>query len=163
MNSSKPDTTSSTGGKLLAVNRKARFNYEILESFEAGLVLKGHEIKAIRQGNINLGESYIRPLPDGLYLVGAHITPYAQSAGMLKDYDPTRARKLLLHRREIDRLRGNVAKKGLTIVALDLHLKRGFAKLQIGLARGKDNPDKRQSIKERDQKRDLNRLVKYQD
>lgn len=160
MNKSPSQGSKSSHGKQLAVNRKARFNYEILETLEAGLVLLGCEIKSLRSGSVNLSESYVRSFPDGLYLVGAHISPYSHSAG-LKDYDPTRPRKLLLHRREIDRLRADVAKKGLTIVPLDIHLTRGFAKVKIGLARGKANPDKRASIKEREQKRALGRALKY--
>lgn len=150
---------STPGGKVLAVNRKARFNYHILETFEAGMVLRGHEIKAIRNGGINLAESYIRPYQGALYLCNAYVSPYSHTSQHAPD--PLRQRKLLLHKREIDKLRGRVDQKGLTIVPLDVHLRNGVAKLQIALAKGKAAPDKRQSIKERDQRREMARVSKY--
>lgn len=147
------------GTKILTVNKKARFDYEILEAHEAGLVLSGAEIKSLRTGNVNLSESYIRPRQGELFLVGAHISAYSHLSN--KDYDPVRPRKLLMHKNEIMRLQGRVDQKGLTLVPLDIHLKRGLAKLQVGLARGKAAPDKRRTIQGRDQERELSRRIKY--
>jgi len=144
--------------KIVSENRKARFNYHILEEFEAGIVLTGAEIKSIRKHGITLQESYVRPMNGEIFLVGAHIQPYEFDTS--KTFDPTRFRKLLLHAEEINKLRGRVEQKGLTIVPLKLYLKRGKAKLLIGLARGKENVDKRDSIKARDAKREADRAMK---
>lgn len=143
--------------KVIADNRRARFDYEILETLEAGLVLTGPEIKSIRRDGITLAESYVRPDNEEIFLVGAHIRPYAFTID--KEYDPLRKRKLLLHSNEIQQLIARVQQKGLTIVPLQLYLKRGRAKLRIGLARGKASPDKRESIKERDVKREMARAI----
>jgi SsrA-binding protein len=148
------------GGKVIAINKKARFNYHIVETLEAGIVLTGVEIKSIRAGNINLAESYVRPQGGEVFLLGAHIRQYSHSGG-LKDYDPVRPKKLLLHKHEIDKFRGRVEAKGMTIVPLKIYLKHGRAKLEIGLAKGKDAPDKRHSVKERDAKREMARAIKY--
>lgn len=145
-----------SGVKVLALNRKARFEFHILEVLEAGMVLTGAEIKSIRMGGISLQESYVAPMQEGLFLLGAHVQPYAHSAG-LTTYDPIRPRKLLLHKTEINRLRTRVKEKGLTIVPLQVHLKGGYAKLEIALAKGKLNQDKRASIKEREAKREMDR------
>jgi len=153
--------SSATSKRVLAVNRKARFEYEILETTEAGLVLTGAEIKSIRAGNLNLAESYIRPKDGELFLVGAHISPYSHSGA--KDYDPVRPRKLLLKKAELLRLKSKVEQKGLTIVALDVHLSRGYAKLLVALARGKSAPDKRRTTQEREQKREVARALKGQE
>ena len=147
-----------SGSKVIAVNRKARFDYHVIETFEAGLVLTGAEMKSIRGGGISLAESYIQPIRGELFLLNAHIPPYAHSG--LKEYDPLRKRKLLMHLEEIDKLRGRVEQKGLTLVPLSLYLKRGYAKLELALVKGKAGPDKRQSIKERDSKRELARVMK---
>ncbi len=144
--------------KILSENRKARFNYQILDTFEAGIVLTGAEIKSIRTDGISLGESYVRPDADALYLLNAHINPYKFSDQ--KDYNPLRQRKLLLHQQEIDKLRGRVEQRGLTIVPLKLYLKRGRAKLEIALARGKAAPDRRDDIKKRESNRELQRELK---
>ena len=144
--------------KIISQNKKARFDYFIIEAFEAGIVLTGAEIKSIRSNGITLNESYIRPEGNEIFLLNAHIKPYAFSGQ--QDFDPIRKRKLLLHAREIDKLRGRVEQKGLTIVALSLYLKKGRAKLEIGLARGKDAPDKRRSMKERESKREVERALK---
>ncbi|MCO6432392.1 MAG: SsrA-binding protein SmpB [Deltaproteobacteria bacterium] len=144
--------------KVVAQNKKARFDYHIIETFEAGIVLTGAEIKSIRANGISLAESYIRPERDEVYLLNAHIKPYSFSSD--KEFDPVRKRKLLLKKREIDKLRGRVEQKGLTIVPLSLYLKRGLAKLEIGLAKGKAAPDKRQTMKERESKRELDRALK---
>ena len=147
--------------RVLAMNRKARFEFEILETLEAGLVLTGAEVKSIRAGNLNLAESYIRPKAGELFLIGAHISAYTHSG--IKEYDPIRPRKLLLKKSEIMRLKSKVEQKGLTIVALDVHLSRGYAKLLIALARGKSAPDKRRTTQEREQKREVARVLKGQE
>lgn len=144
--------------KIISQNKKARFEYHIIETFEAGLVLTGAEIKSIRANGITLTESYIRPERGEIFLLNAHIKPYSYSAE--RDIDPLRKRKLLLNKREIDKLRGRVEQKGLTIVPLSLYLKHGIAKLEIGLAKGKAAPDKRQTIKERESKREVDRALK---
>ncbi|MCI5064595.1 SsrA-binding protein SmpB [bacterium] len=154
----KGDASSSV--KVVAENRKARFRYHLEEFFEAGLVLTGGEIKSIRAGAISLGESYVIPHRRELYLVNAHITPYAFDTNT--QGDPTRRRKLLLHRREIDKLIGRVEAKGFTLVPVKVYLKKGRAKLQIALAKGKDTGDKRETIKERDAKREAQRAMKNQ-
>ena len=146
------------GKKMVAVNRKARFEYEILEIFEAGIVLTGSEIKSIRQGGLSLAESYVRPQGTEILLLNAHIREYAFSKH--EEINPERPRKLLLHASEIGKLRTRVEQKGLTIVPLGAYLKRGRAKIEIAIARGKAAPDKRDSIKERDAKRDLARFIK---
>jgi SsrA-binding protein len=145
--------------KELLYNKKARFEYHILETFEAGLVLSGAEIKSVRANGMSINESYVRPFSDGMFLLGAQIAPYSHASGPDRE-DPLRPRRLLLHQGEIDRLRGRVEQKGLTIVPVRVYLKNGRAKIEIALARGKDNPDKRDAIKDRDAKRDLARVLK---
>ena len=150
---------STEGGiKIITENRKARYEYEILEKFEAGIVLTGSEIKSIRTNGVSIAEAYVRPDSNAVYLLGAHIQPYAFSAA--KDYNPTRSRKLLLNMREIEKLRGRVEEKGLTIVPLKIYFKGGYAKVEIALARGKAGPDKRQSIKARESEREVARAIK---
>ncbi len=144
--------------QVIAVNKKARFTYEILEVFEAGLVLSGNEIKSIRAGGISLAEAYVRPQNNEVFLIGAHIKEYSFSHD--PNYNPVRSRKLLLHKREIDKLRGRVEAKGLTIVPLRVYIKRGRAKLEIGVARGKAAPDKRQTIIAREKDREARRAMK---
>ncbi len=144
--------------KIISVNKKARYDYHVLETYEAGLVLSGAEVKSVRCGEVSLKESYIRPIRGELFLIGAHIAPYAFSG--LADYDPVRKRKLLMHRMEIDKLRGSVERKGLTLIPLSIYLKGGYAKLEVALAKGKAAPDKRQGIKERESKRDAARAMK---
>ncbi|MGI6680137.1 MAG: SsrA-binding protein SmpB [Bdellovibrionota bacterium] len=145
--------------KVVAENRKASFNYELLERFEAGLVLRGAEIKALREGKISLQESYIRVIDGELYLLQAHISEYSHSND--KTYDPVRKRKLLMHKKEILKLGAKVETKGLTLVPVKVYLKNGFAKLDIALARGKKSLDKREAIKEREQKIEASRALKY--
>ena len=147
-----------TASNVLCENRKARFNYHLLEKFEAGIVLTGAEIKSIRNGGMSLAESYVRVDNGELFLVGAHIAPYAHMDQ--KDYNPTRKRKLLMNKYEIEKIRGKVDQKGMTIAAVKVYLKRGFAKLEIALAKGKDAPDKRQTIKEREAKKEAERAMK---
>lgn len=154
----KQQPQSAEGFKVITVNRKAGFQYHLLEKFEAGIVLNGDEIKSIREGGASLGEAYIRPYGGELWLLGAHIAEYSHSSRT--DYDPVRRRKLLMHRHEIEKLQGRVEQKGLTIVPVRLYLKRGKAKLELALAKGKDNPDKRKSIQDRQKKREAERAMK---
>lgn len=144
--------------KVVAVNKKARFEYEILEVLEAGMALSGAEIKSVRAGGVSLGEAYVRPQDGEMMLVGAHIREYEHSRE--PDYDPVRKRKLLLHRREIRKLTSRVEQKGLTIVPLRIYLKKGLAKLEIALARGKAAPDKRSAIIDRERRREAERAMK---
>lgn len=156
---SKQNAKESDGGfKVLAENRKARFSYHILDIFEAGIVLTGAEIQSVRRGGISIQESYVRPNGNEVFLLGAHITKYTFSGA--KEYDPVRARKLLLNRREIEKLASAVEVKGLTIVPLRVYLKKGFAKVEIALAKGKDAPDKRDTIKKREGQRDAARAMR---
>ena len=143
------------------VNKKARFDYDILETFEAGLVLVGSEVKSVRAGQASIAEAFVRISNEQAYLQGSFVAPYEQ-AGQF-NHDPNRLRKLLLHRREIKRLMGKVQEKGLTIIPLKLYFnKRGFAKIEVGLARGKTLHDKRDSIRKRDMDRQVARdLRKY--
>ena len=158
MAKSKPQSSDAPAIKIITVNRKARHDYHILETFEAGIVLTGGEIKSVRQGEINLAQSYVTSYGAELFLVGAHINPYKFTSD--PDYDPIRKRKLLLKKTELHKLISRVETKGLTIVPLQLHLKRGYAKLEIALAKGKDAPDKRQAIKGREAGREMARAIK---
>lgn len=133
--------------KTLAVNRRARHDYEILETFEAGIALQGTEVKSIRAGRLQLKDSYVEVVGGEAYLVGAHISPY--SHGNRSNHDPERRRKLLLHRREIDRIFGRTTIQGQTCVPLSVVLKGNLVKVVIALARGKKLRDKRQDLKQR--------------
>ncbi len=139
--------------KVIATNRKAFHNFVILETFEAGLVLKGTEVKSLREAQVNFKDSYATIDNDEAWLVGCHISPYHH--GSDANHDPDRKRKLLLHRREIARLLGKVAERGLTLVPLRLYFKGGRAKVELGLARGKKLHDKRAAIRERDARREM--------
>ena len=141
--------------KVVATNKKARFEYFIEETFEAGLALKGTEIKSIRMGQISLQEAYVRTDGQQAWLVGAHVAPYEHASAY--QHDPSRERKLLLHKREIKTLWDAVRIKGMTIVPIRVYLKAGKAKLEIGIAKGKKQYDKRESIKERDIARENSR------
>ena len=143
----------------ISVNRKAFHDYFIEEEYEAGIVLSGSEIKSVRAGRVNLRGAYARIENGEAWLFDAHISPYEQS-GMYFNHEPTRPRKLLLHRREISRLLGKLEAKGLTLVPLDIHLKGRRAKIKLGLARGKKLYDKREATAERDANRQLERVVK---
>ena len=136
-----------TEDRTLALNRKARFEYDVLETFEAGLVLEGTEIKAMREGRANIGEAYAKPEGGEMWLHNAHIGSY--SAGGADGHDPTRPRKLLLHKAQILRLTGLIGEKGLSIVPLKLYLTRHRAKVELGLVRGRRLHDKRRAIIER--------------
>ena len=149
-----------TPSNQIAVNRKVRHDYSIEENFEAGLSLMGWEVKSLRAGRISMGESYILVKDNELWWFGGHISPLS-SASTHVNTDPTRTRKLLMHRTEIDRLIGQVERKGYTLVPLSLYWKHGRVKLDIGLAKGKKSHDKRASDKERDWKRDQARIMKH--
>jgi len=146
-------------GETIAVNRKARHDYTIEDTLEAGLVLRGTEIKSVRAGRVNLGESYARIDRGEAWLVGVHIAPW-ESSGVRFNHVPKRDRKLLLHRVQIDQLMGKTKSKGLTLVPLSLYIDdRGHAKIQLGLARGKQLHDRRHDIAERDARRDMERQL----
>ncbi len=145
--------------KTLATNRKARFEYFIEETYEAGIALLGTEIKSVRLGQISLQEAYVRTDGKQAWLVGAHVAPYAQASAF--QHDPDRERRLLLHKKEIREMWNAVRIKGMTIVPIRVYLKAGRAKLEIGVAKGKKLYDKRASIKERDEERDLSARNKY--
>jgi SsrA-binding protein len=138
-------------------NRRARFEYEFLEKIEAGVMLTGTEIKSVRTGQISLNEAYARVRDGELWLLNLHIPPYKE--GSFSNHEPTRPRKLLVHRRELARLAGRAAEKGLTIVPTRLYFRRGKAKIEIALAKGKKLWDKRREQKDRDQERELRRVV----
>ena len=146
-------------GNIIAVNRRARHDYFIEDSFEAGLALEGWEVKSLRAGNAQLTEAYVHVKTNEAWLVGAHFAPLKTVSTHIHA-DPTRTRKLLLHRQELDRLTGQVERKGFTLVPLDLHWSKGRAKLNIGLAKGKKQHDKRASKKERDWERQKARILK---
>jgi SsrA-binding protein len=144
--------------KIVATNRKALHDYHIMDRFEAGLQLLGTEIKSIRAGNVNLREGYVVPRDGELWLISVHIADY-QPAGRF-GHEPRRSRKLLLHRREIDRLISRVQERGYTIIPLRMYLKHGLAKVEIGLARGKRKYDKRAAIAKRDSQRQIERALR---
>ena len=143
----------------IALNKKARHDYFIEQSFEAGLSLLGWEVKSLREKKVQIGESYVILKNNELYLFGAHISPINSVSTHIIP-DSTRTRKLLMHRLEIDRLREKITQKGFTVVPLKLYWTRGKVKIEIGLAKGKKAHDKRQAIKEKDWKRDKQRLQK---
>jgi SsrA-binding protein len=145
--------------RVIAENRRARFDYFIEERFEAGLALEGWEVKSMRAGRAQLAEAYVYVRNGEAFLIGAHLSPL-RTTSTHKIADPVRTRKLLLHRKEIDRLIGAVERRGYTVVPLELYWKHGRAKLQIGLAKGKKQHDKRATEKERDWQRDKARLMR---
>ncbi len=147
------------GIRRVAQNRRARHDYEILETFECGIALRGAEVKSLRAGQVSLQDAYAR-IDDGeAWLVGAHVAPYEYAAGYGR-FEPDRPRKLLLHRAEIDELAGQVSQKSLTLVPLSIYFKDGRAKVEIGLARGRRLYDKRHAIAARDAARETARSVK---
>ena len=145
-------------GKNVAVNRKARHEYHILDTYEVGLVLKGTEVKSLREGKVSLRESFAQFENNELYIMSMHISPYA--FGNIFNVDPKRKRKLLLHKREIGRLKGQVEEKGLTLVPLRIYFKRGHAKIELALAKGKRLYDKREALAEKDARREIERELK---
>lgn len=144
--------------KTVAVNRRAHHEYALEETLEAGIVLTGTEIKSIRAGRVNLAEAYARIERGEAWLIGAHIAPYEQ--GNRNNHEPTRTRKLLLHRDQIAELIGRTQAKGFTLVPLKLYIRNGMAKLELGVGKGKKAYDKRRAIAERDSRRELERSTK---
>jgi SsrA-binding protein len=144
--------------KTVATNRRARHDYEILDTVEAGLVLEGSEVKSLRDGRANIKDSFAHVKDGEVWIIGLYIAPYSFSRG--GGHDPERTRKLLLNRREIDRIAGQLAEKGLTLIPLRLYFRDGKAKLELGLARGRRTVDKRHAIREREQKREMERAVR---
>ena len=143
--------------KTIATNRKAFFDYEVLDRFEAGLVLTGTEIKSVRAGKVDLRDAYARVQNGELWLANAHIALY--DAGSLYNHDPKRPRKLLMHREEIDKLRSIIAERGVTLVALSIFIKGHVAKVGLGLARGKRQYDKRRALMDKDMDREARRAM----
>ena len=143
----------------IAKNKKAYFDYEILETYEAGIVLSGHEVKSIKLGHISLKGAYVAIKDNEAYLINAHASPY-QPANMPKDYDPTRSRKLLLNRSEINALIGKSKSQGLTLLPISVYTKKGKIKVKVGLGRGKRKHEKREKIKRKDTERDVGRKLK---
>lgn len=139
-------------------NKKAFFNYEIMERLEAGLVLKGNEIKSIRDGKASINESFARPSQGELFIYQMDISHYKYSPK--EGYDPKRPKKLLIRKGEINRLIGKIKEKGLTLVPLSLYFKNGFAKIELGLARGKKLYDKRETLRKKDTEKEINRALK---
>lgn len=146
------------GIKIITTNKKAFHDYQIMEKLEAGLVLTGSEVKSLRQGRCNIKDSYARIINGEAWLIGLNISSYADAS--YHDHEPERRRKLLLHKDEIKRLHRKVQEKGFTLIPLRLYFKKGVAKVEIGLATGKREYDKRQDIAKRDQERELKRMQK---
>lgn len=147
------------GRKVVASNRRARHNYEILDTFEAGMVLTGSEVKSLRAGQVQLKDAYASLRDGELWLENAHIAPYSYAAS--GGHEPERARKLLLHRREIDRLIGKTHEQGLTLVPLQIYFVHGLAKVEIALAKGRHTYDKRKKLIERQHKREMDRAKSH--
>jgi SsrA-binding protein len=150
--------TGAVAEKLITDNRRARHDYQLLERFECGIVLTGTEVKSLRDGRANLAQAYAEVREGEAWLVGAEIATYDQ--GNRANHDPTRPRKLLLHRRQIDQLYGTVREKGLTLVPTRLYFKDGRVKVELAVARGKEQRDKRRDLVERDARRDMERAMK---
>lgn len=144
--------------KIIAKNRKASFNYQLLNKYEAGIVLKGTEIKSVRANKVNIGDSYCIIRNDELYVINMHISKYDH--GNLFNHDETRRRKLLMHKKEIIKLNNKMVLEDLTLIPLKVYLEKGLCKVEIALAKGKKNYDKRQSLKEKDAKRSIAKNLK---
>jgi len=143
---------------IIARNKKARFEYEVLDTFEGGMALLGSEVKSLRNRDVNINDAFVRPRRGELWLLGANIKPYAQAT--IVNHEPLRPRKILLHRREIRRIVSRIAERGCTVVPLKMYWKRGMAKVLLGLVRGKRTYDKRETIKKRDVQRDIERALR---
>ncbi|MFH1625177.1 MAG: SsrA-binding protein SmpB [Pseudomonadota bacterium] len=152
-------TKKSSSEKVICRNKKAWYDYSIGETYEAGIVLVGSEIKSCRQGNVSLRDSYARIKHGELYLINTHISPYIYANQF--NHDPLRDRKLLLHSGEIKRLIGKIKERGMTLIPLSMYLKNGKAKVELGLAKGKKLYDKRESIKSKTEKRELEKSLKF--
>jgi len=144
--------------KMVAENRKARHDYEIMDRMEAGLVLLGTEVKSARQGRVNLKDSYVSTRGGELFLVQCHISPYTHSS--YDNHDPHRERKLLMHKQEIRRLIGKITERGLTLIPLRVYFRKGRLKVELGLAKGRKAHDRRAVVREREQKRDVEAQLK---
>lgn len=144
--------------KAAVTNRQARYNYHILESLEAGIELKGTEVKSLREGKVSLKDSFARVDDGEVFLYNCHISPY--EFGNIANVEPTRPRKLLLHKNQISRLVGQVSQKGFTLIPLKIYFKRGLAKVELALAQGKVQYDKRETIRKRETARELRRTLK---
>ncbi|MCB0343692.1 MAG: SsrA-binding protein SmpB [Bdellovibrionales bacterium] len=151
--------SSAAGGRMvISSNKKARRDYEIIDTYEAGIVLQGSEVKSIRDGGINLKDSYVRIKGGEIFLVGSHISPYSHAPA--DAHETVRDRKLLMQKREIERLTGQVQQKGLSLIALQIYFRNGRCKLEIGLGKGKKLYDKRQDVKDREARRTMERALK---
>ncbi|KHE93929.1 MAG: SsrA-binding protein SmpB [Candidatus Scalindua rubra] len=144
--------------EIVSTNKKARFNYEIIEKIEAGISLKGTEVKSVRNKNVSIGESYAQIKGDEVFLHNLHISPYEQ--GNRENHDPIRVRKLLLHKQEIKKLVSKIQLKGLSLVPLSIYLRKGKIKIELAVGRGKRLVDKRESMKKRAVEREIARIVK---
>jgi SsrA-binding protein len=151
---------SDANNRRIAQNRRARHEYDILETYECGIELRGPEVKALREGQVSLQDAYARVEGGEMWLLGAHVAPYEYATGFGR-VDPDRPRKLLLHREQIDEIAGKVAQQSLTLVPLTLYFKDGRAKLELALARGRRLYDKRRAIAERDASREAERTIRY--
>jgi SsrA-binding protein len=151
--------TQSNNVKIICKNRKARFNFEIEDTMEAGISLLGSEVKSLRNGKATLTDAYAKVRGGELILVDAHISPYDQANR--ENHDPLRERKLLMHKRQIRKLTGKVTERGYSLIPLKLYFKNGKVKVDLALARGKKSFDKREAIKKKDQRREMERLDKY--
>ena len=155
--SQKKGSAAGPNEKAITQNRKARHNYAVLDTLECGIVLVGSEVKSLRAGHVSLDEAYARIKDDEVWLVGCDIAEYAEASHF--NHQPKRPRKLLMHRREVKRFAHRAYEKGLTLVPLDMHFKRGIAKVTLGICRGKQQHDKRESMKDAQVKRDLQRVM----
>ncbi len=144
--------------EIVSTNKKARFNYEIIEKIEAGIALKGTEVKSIRNRNVSIGESYAQVKDSEVFLHNLHISPYEQ--GNRENHDPIRVRKLLLHKREIKKLVAKIQQKGLSLVPLSIYLRKGRIKVELAIGRGKRLVDKRETLKKKTVEREIERIVK---
>ncbi len=144
--------------EIVSTNKKARFNYEIIEKIEAGIVLKGTEVKSIRNRNVSIGESYAQIKENEVFLHNLHISPYEQ--GNRENHDPIRVRKLLLHKNEIRKLVAKTQQKGLSLVPLSIYLRKGKIKVELAIGRGKRLVDKREAIKKKTIEREIERIVR---
>jgi len=147
--------------KVVATNRKAHHNYNIIETYEAGMALAGYEVKSLRNGHVNLTDGYVSFRNNEAYIANIHISPYLNQSSHVSDYEPTRARKLLLHRQQINHLSSKTREKGLALIPLEVYFsKRGHAKLLLGLGKGKRVGDKRETLRKKSIQREIERELK---